>query len=84
MLTNITGINQIIVSLLYGCGLRVKEQILRVKTIHKQDLQNGFGAVYIPHNLSKKYPNTSTDIKWQYLFPAKSISLDKKGYISYF
>lgn len=119
VLTNITGINQIIVSLLYGCGLRVKEalrlrvkdidfeydniyiydsksmkdrvvplplkiksqlkeQILRVKTIHKQDLQNGFGAVYIPHNLSKKYPNASTDIKWQYLFPAKSISLDKR------
>ena len=25
MLTNITGINHIIVSLLYGCGLRVKD-----------------------------------------------------------
>ena len=25
MLTNITGINHIIVSLLYGCGLRIKD-----------------------------------------------------------
>ena len=120
VLTNITGINHIIiVSLLYGCGLRVKEalrlrlkdidfeydniyiydskslkdrvvplplkiksqlkeQVLRVQTIHKQDLQNGYGAVYIPHNLAKKYPNASKDIKWQYLFLAKSISLDKR------
>jgi integron integrase len=119
VLTNITGINHIIVSLLYGCGLRVKEalrlrlkdidfeydniyiydskslkdrvvplplkiksqlkeQVLRVQTIHKKDLQDGYGAVYIPHNLAKKYPNASKDIKWQYLFPAKSISLDKR------
>ena len=119
VLTNITGINHIIVSLLYGCGLRVKEalrlrlkdidfeydniyiydskslkdravplplkiksqlkeQVLRVQTIHKKDLQDGYGAVYIPHNLAKKYPNASKDIKWQYLFLAKSISLDKR------
>ena len=119
VLTNITGINHIIVSLLYGCGLRVKEalrlrvkdidfeydniyiydskslkdrvvplplkiktqlkeQILRVETIHKKDLQDGYGSVYIPHNLAKKYPNAPKDIKWQYLFPAKSIALDKR------
>jgi integron integrase len=119
VLTNITGINHIIVSLLYGCGLRIKEalrlrlkdidfeydniyiydskslkdrvvplplkiksqlkeQVSRVQTIHKKDLQDGYGAVYIPYNLAKKYPNASKDIKWQYLFPAKSISLDKR------
>ena len=34
MLTNITGINNIIVSLLYECGLRVKEALrLRLKDI---------------------------------------------------
>ena len=56
----------------------LKEQISKVKTIHQKDLQNGYEAVYIPYNLAKKYPNTSKDIKWQYLFPAKSIAIDKR------
>jgi len=123
ILTNITGVNNIIVSLLYGCGLRIKEalrlrvkdidfeydniyiyesksakdrivplplklkdtlkeQILRVETIHKKDLSDGYGSVYMPHNLSLKYKNASKDIKWQYLFPASSLSYDKRENIT--
>ena len=32
----------------------------------------------MPHNLSSKYKNSARDIKWQYLFPAKSLSYDKR------
>ena len=123
VLINITGVNNIIISLLYGCGLRIKEalrlrikdidfafnniyifdskstqdrivplplklkerlkeQIIRVKTIHTKDLNDGYGSVFMPHNLSKKYKNSSTDIKWQYIFPAASISYDKRENIT--
>jgi len=119
ILANITGVNNIIVSLLYGCGLRIKEalrlrvkdidfsynniyiydsksdsdrivplplklkerlkqQIVRVQTLHTKDLKDGYGNVYLPHAISKKYSSASTDIKWQYLFPASKISYDKR------
>ncbi|MEA3354768.1 MAG: integron integrase [Campylobacterota bacterium] len=119
VLANITGVNNIIVSLLYGCGLRIKEalrlrvkdidfsydniyiydsksdsdrivplplklkdrlkqQIIRVQTLHAKDLKDGYGSVYLPHAISKKYSTAHSDIKWQYLFPASKISYDKR------
>ena len=60
----------------------LKEQIIRVKTIHEKDLNNGHGSVYMPHNLSKKFKNSAREIKWQYLFPASSLSFDKRENIT--
>ena len=56
----------------------LQNQIEHVNRIHQQDLRDGFGSVYLPNALSKKYPNASTDFKWQYLFPASSISSDPR------
>ena len=44
-------------------------QIKKVQIIHKQDLLEGFGEVYLPFGLEKKYKNANRDLKWQYLFP---------------
>lgn len=48
----------------------LKNQIDIALSIHKQDLDEGFGEVYLPHALAKKYPKASTSPAWQYVFPA--------------
>ena len=60
---------------------RLKDQIIQVELLHKQDLQNGFGKVYLPHALAKKYPNAPIELGWQYLFPAQKISTDPRSKI---
>jgi len=57
---------------------RIRQQIIRVQTLHTKDLKEGYGSVYLPHVISKKYSTAHTDIKWQYLFPASKISYDKR------
>ena len=47
-----------------------------VKTVHDKDLVDGFGTVYLPHALAKKYPNAERQWGWQYVFPARSLSVD--------
>jgi len=54
----------------------LKRQIATVKQIHETDLSNGYGAVYLPQALAKKYPNAPKQFKWQYLFPAATLSVD--------
>ncbi|MBN1781125.1 integron integrase [bacterium] len=54
----------------------LKEQIARVKKIHQQDLEDGYGSVYLPNALERKYPNAARQFGWQYVFPAHQISTD--------
>jgi integrase len=54
-------------------------QIQKVKELHQQDLQNGFGSVYIPHAISRKFKNIEFDTKWQYVFPMNKISTDPRS-----
>ncbi|MGA7934842.1 MAG: hypothetical protein WCA35_14955, partial [Kovacikia sp.] len=37
----------------------LKEHLQRVKRLHLQDLEHGYGSVYLPFALDRKYPNTS-------------------------
>jgi integron integrase len=53
----------------------LKNQFTRVKFIHDEDLRRGFGEVYLPFALSRKYPNAGREWKWQYVFPSTKISL---------
>jgi len=55
------------------------KQIEKVKIIHKHDLNEGFGRVYLPYALERKYPNANQEIGWQYLFPASRLSLDPRS-----
>jgi integron integrase len=54
------------------------EQVQRVKLIHLNDRQAGYGSVYLPYALERKYPNACCDIRWQYLYPACNISEDPR------
>lgn len=58
---------------------RLKSQIEKVRATHEADLRDGFGSVYLPGALAKKYPNAAKDFKWQYLFPSREICADENG-----
>lgn len=57
----------------------LQQQLHYVKAMHQKDLTTGHGATYLPHALSKKYPNASTEWHWQYVFPSHKISLDPRS-----
>jgi integron integrase len=50
-----------------------------VKKLHDQDLEKGFGRVYMPYALERKYPNANRDWPWQYIFPAAKRSIDPRS-----
>ncbi|WP_237055824.1 integron integrase [Microbulbifer sediminum] len=118
----LSGHHRLLVSLMYGSGLRVMEAVrLRVQDVdfghhcifvreakgekwrrtllpkalveplrsqievalalHRRDLEEGFGEVYLPHALAKKYPGAATAPGWQYIFPAPDRSLDPRSQV---
>ena len=48
----------------------------QVKAQHDVDLSKGYGTVYLPYALERKYPNASREFAWQYVFPASALSID--------
>ena len=57
----------------------LQEHLARVKAIHDQDLAQGTAGVYIWPALERKYPNAGKEWIWQYVFPAKSLSVDPRS-----
>jgi len=119
ILSNLDGVYKLIVSLMYGCGLRMSEvlnirikdidfgfdkvyiwdskslkdrtvplpmklkqqllaQIEVVSEIHEKDIKDGYGSVYLPYAIERKYPKAKYETKWQYLFPMKKLSKDPR------
>lgn len=120
VLSNLEGEQWMMVSLLYGSGLRLMEclrlrikdldfdhraiivregkgnkdrvtilpdeliphlerHLENVKFLHQRDLDEGFGTVYLPYALERKYPNANREWAWQYAFPMKARSLDPRS-----
>ena len=57
----------------------LQAQIERVRVLHARDLAEGFGEVWLPHALSRKYPTAARESGWQYVFPASRLSGDPRG-----
>ena len=47
----------------------LQQHLERVRNIHARDLAAGYGRAPLPHALDRKYPNASTDWRWQFVFP---------------
>lgn len=56
----------------------LKAHLQRVKALHDQDLAGGYGAVYLPYALEKKYPNAAREWAWQYVFPSAKLAVDPR------
>jgi len=57
----------------------IYRQIEKVKKLHAQDLEEGYGEVYLPNAIARKYKKASVSIGWQYLFPSKVRSKDPRS-----
>jgi len=58
---------------------RLQDHLLEVRAAHEMDLAAGFGNVYLPHALARKYPQADRDWKWQYVFPASKRGVDPRS-----
>lgn len=122
ILNELRGVQLLLVSLLYGGGLRLMEavrlriqdvdfgyqqiiirnakgnkervvplpvkivdslkgQIDEVRKQHEIDLQKGFGSVYMPAELVRKYGKSDKQWVWQYIFPSAKFSVDPKTHL---
>jgi len=57
----------------------IKRQIEKVKLIHAQDLDEGYGDVYMPDALNRKYPSAARETIWQFLFPSSRVGKDPRS-----
>ena len=57
----------------------LQRHLRKVKVLHEEDGAAGYGAVYLPGALARKYPNAATDWKWQYVFPSRNRSVDPRS-----
>lgn len=53
----------------------LSQQIERVKRLHLADLARGFDGVFMPVGASKKFRAAAKDLPWQWLFPARNLTL---------
>lgn len=56
----------------------LRKQLEKAKVLHNKDLADGYGKTDLPNALSRKYPNASTEWKWQYVFPSYKRSTDPR------
>ena len=57
----------------------LQEHLQRVRLMHANDLAEGYGSVYMPDALERKYPNASREWGWQYIFPSDRRSADPRS-----
>jgi len=120
VISTLSGKNQLVAKVLYGCGMRLMEalrlrvqdinfdyrqiimrsgkgnkdrvtilpddlveplqkQIYETQQLHNLDLTEGFGSVYMPYALNRKYPKADKSFGWQYIFASKNRSADPES-----
>jgi len=57
----------------------LERHLRHVRLIYEDDLQDGFGNVYLPFALERKYPNAAHEWGWQWVFPASKRSVDPRS-----
>jgi len=57
----------------------LQKHLRKVKLIHAEDLEAGYGDVWLPGALARKYQNAGREWGWQYVFPASRRSRDPES-----
>ncbi len=57
----------------------IRTHLARVRLLHERDISEGFGRVYLPFALDRKYPNVNLKWGWQYVFPASRRTIDPRS-----
>ena len=50
-----------------------------VRDLHRSDVAAGFGAVFMPYALDRKYPGACRDWGWQWVFPGGGLGRDPRS-----
>jgi len=61
------------------CTPELRTQGAAVTRQHREDCGLGYGEVFLPDALTRKYPAATTETRWQYLFPAARRSRDPRS-----
>ena len=59
--------------------LPLRRHLQSVRLTHEKDRAAGYGEVFLPDALARKYPNAGHEWAWQYVFPARSRSTDPRS-----
>ena len=57
----------------------LQDHLRRVQTLHENDFRQGYGRVYLPFALARKYQNADAEWAWQYIFPSLKRSVDRES-----
>ncbi|WP_416666794.1 integron integrase [Egbenema bharatensis] len=57
----------------------LQEHLRKVKRLHELDLEQGYGSVYLPFALKRKYPHADRAWIWQFVFPSSGRSRDPRS-----
>jgi integron integrase len=57
----------------------LRAQLEEAQRVHQRDLAAGFGEVWLPHALARKYTGAAREWGWQYAFPAERRSVDPRS-----
>ncbi|MEM6884811.1 MAG: integron integrase [Verrucomicrobiota bacterium] len=56
----------------------LKEQVEKIRGVHKKDEQDGFDGASLPPGLIRKLSGRNRDFHWQYVFPARKLAKDPR------
>lgn len=57
----------------------LQENLNKVREMHDKDLADGFGYVFLPDALTRKFVNAPREWIWQYAFPSGRLSVDPRS-----
>ena len=60
----------------------LKRHLAKVRMQHEEDLAEGFGEVYLPDALERKYRGAARSWVWQFVFPSSRIAPDPRSITS--
>ena len=58
---------------------QLRAQLDAARVLHQQDLEQGYGEVFLPDALARKWPNAPKEWIWQYVFPSGRLSVDPRS-----
>jgi integron integrase len=73
------GLKDRITMLPRGMLRPLQAHLEQVRATHQRDLEEGFGVVWMPHALARKYLSAPREWAWQYVFPADRRANDPRG-----
>jgi putative ABC transport system substrate-binding protein len=57
----------------------LKAHLEKVRALHRRDLGAGYGEIYLPYALERKFPRAPGEWGWQYVFPSRKLSADPRS-----